>query len=118
MRARRWCGSVPLDALEQRALRNGHLELHVLTLVLIEVYLTVQEVDTAALHFEGASLWIIMHCPAHIQLLLSPSFNDSLIPHFLEGIVAYLKMRGHFSSISFPPSRLQDKDKRKACFGK
>ncbi len=27
-------------------------------------------------------------------------------------------MRGHFSSISFPPSRLQDKDKRKACFGK
>lgn len=44
-------------------------------------HLTVQEVDAAALHFEGASLWIIMHCPAHIQLLLSPSFNDSLIPH-------------------------------------
>ncbi len=39
VRARRWCGSVPLDALEQRALRNGHLELHVLTLVLVEVYL-------------------------------------------------------------------------------
>lgn len=36
------CGSVPLHALEQRAFRDGHLELHILTLVLVEVHLGVE----------------------------------------------------------------------------
>lgn len=100
MRAGGRCGSVPLHALERGAFGDGDLQLHVLTLVLVEVHLTIKEVDTAALHFKGAGLWIIMHCPAHIQHFLSPSFNDSLIPNFLNRIFGYLEMRGHFPFFS------------------
>lgn len=35
--------------------------------VSIDSYLTVEEVDTSALHFEGACVCFVSHCLAHVE---------------------------------------------------